>query len=82
MERLRGLSRVSKSSSVVFKWRATRIPAMIPSTRLRPSSMGDSIYLRLLFVYTLSPSTGGYNAGLCETHFWSLRSLPQESSFP
>jgi hypothetical protein len=35
----RGLGRLSNRSSVVFRCRATRIPATIASTRLRPSSM-------------------------------------------
>jgi hypothetical protein len=34
-----GLERLSNRSSVVFKCRATRIPATISSTRLRPSSI-------------------------------------------
>src|SRR5271166_515478 len=45
-----GLGFESKRSSVVFKWRATSIPATIASTRLRPSSTGDrvsySLFLR------------------------------------
>jgi hypothetical protein len=34
-----GLERLSNKSSVVFRCRATRIPATIASTRLRPSSI-------------------------------------------
>src|SRR5271166_2186031 len=46
-----GLGLESKRSSVVFKWRATRIPATIASTRLRPSSMNAAYHIRFLFAY-------------------------------
>src|SRR5271157_3130131 len=46
-----GLGFESKRSSVVFKWRATRIPATIASTRLRPSSMNPAYHIRFLFAY-------------------------------
>lgn len=36
---VRGLSRVSNRSSLVFRCRATRIPAMMPMTLFLPSSM-------------------------------------------
>ncbi len=36
---VRGLERLSNRSSVVLRCRATRMPAIIPNTRLRPSSI-------------------------------------------
>jgi hypothetical protein len=38
------LSGVSKRSSVVFRWRATKIPAPIASTRFRPFTIAQSCY--------------------------------------
>src|SRR5207248_10059135 len=40
---VRGLGRLSCKSSVVFRWRATRMLAMIPNTRFRPSSISFTI---------------------------------------
>ena len=44
-----GVERHSCNSSALFKWRATRIPATIASTRLRPSSTAGCYYIRLSF---------------------------------
>ena len=48
---VRGLGRLSPRSSGVFRCRATRIPATMASTRLRPSSIRISPFVR----YSLAP---------------------------
>src|SRR5271157_3374418 len=59
-----GLGFESKRSSVVFKWRATRIPATIASTRLRPSSMNAAYHIRFLFAYYNLRSRSKYSEGV------------------
>src|ERR1017187_7979246 len=53
-----GLGLESKRSSVVFRWRATRIPATIASTRLRPSSMREAYPIRALMAYAKVIASG------------------------
>jgi hypothetical protein len=48
---VRGLGRLSPRSSGVLRCRATRIPATMASTRLRPSSILDSPFVR----FSLAP---------------------------
>src|SRR5438128_1022839 len=52
MDSVLGLGLESNRSSAVFRCRATRIPATIASTRLRPSSIPTFYRFRLLFVYS------------------------------